>query len=192
MFYSVLEVGQYRTDLYRILALKYDEYRQLNINSTGTQNENRYLFQSTSSTGCSVCSHVCVYVSVCGCLWVSVVSGCYVCVLLTNLDVLLFLCSWTLFLPPLSPVPARLSGIVVTETLPSPRVRPAPEQQLARKGKQGKDGECVHPSVQLSFHPSSLLLSVCLFVCMSVCVRWSVCLCLCPSVCLNKQPRGML
>ncbi|XP_055771269.1 papilin-like isoform X2 [Salvelinus fontinalis] len=42
--------------------------------------------------------------------------------------------------PPLSPVPARLSGIVVTETLPSPRVRPAPEQQLARKGKQGKDG----------------------------------------------------
>ncbi|XP_042153143.1 collagen alpha-1(VII) chain isoform X5 [Oncorhynchus tshawytscha] len=31
-------------------------------------------------------------------------------------------------------------GIVVTETLPSPRVRPAPEQQLARKGKQGKDG----------------------------------------------------
>ncbi|XP_064857882.1 papilin-like isoform X2 [Oncorhynchus nerka] len=83
---------------------------------------------------------MCVYMLVCGCLWVSVVSGCYVCVLLTNLDVLLFLCSWTLFLPPLYLVPARLSGIVVTETLPSPRVRPAPEQQLARKGKQGKDG----------------------------------------------------
>uniref|UniRef100_A0A4W5KV36 BPTI/Kunitz inhibitor domain-containing protein n=1 Tax=Hucho hucho TaxID=62062 RepID=A0A4W5KV36_9TELE len=63
------------------------------------------------------------------------------CVLLTSVDVLLlFLCSWPLFLPTPVPHPGRLSGVVVTETLARPRARPAPEQQLARQGEEGKDG----------------------------------------------------
>lgn len=88
------------------------------------------------------------------------------CVLLTSVDfLLLFLCSWPLFLPPPRPPPVphpgRLSGVVVTETLSRPRARPVPEQQLARQGEEGKDGECVCPTVLHHY------LSVCLSVSMS-------------------------
>lgn len=63
--------------------------------------------------------------------------------------------------PPPVPHPGRLSGVVVTETLSRPRARPVPEQQLARQGEEGKDGECVCPTVLHHY------LSVCLSISMS-------------------------